>query len=305
MASCLAAEDDVGWDGQEDDPAVAALVGLASAVEYGDSDDGEGAEEAVDEGVEPAGAGAGAPLAPPALGAGVGEHLGGIGDVGGGGGGLGHAPPPPGGVPPASAHPLGGSAAAGPDPFEGWHNASEDSNEGRLPKRDKPSHRFKTRNLNKTTMPKVMEGSEFAVFRKLWDEDIMNLAVTNTNLRLAKLRAKDPKPVKHHVDITERELWLWQGLTMVMGICRLPSVELYWSKKHFGGLAVACFQHKPAGAPCCPLSAPLLPPPQTSDLLLQLHGGWDDPGALRHHQVPTSVRARQGGDGRREGITGV
>jgi hypothetical protein len=100
---------------------------------------------------------------------------------------------------------------------------------------DKPKHRFKTRNLNKADMPRVMEGSEFAIFRKLWDEDIMNLAVTNTNLRLAKLRAKDPKPVSYHQDVTEQELWLWQGLTMVMGICRLPSVELYWSKEHFGG----------------------------------------------------------------------
>ena len=228
VASSLAAEDEVGWDDQEVDSAVEALVGLASAVADGDSDEDEHVELPADAAAAPAGAGAAAPQAPPALGAGHGDQGGGIGNAGAEGGGP-AAPPPP------AVPPVDDGADAGPDPWENWFNASEDKTEGRLPKRDKPKHRFKTRNLNKADMPRVMEGSEFAIFRKLWDEDIMNLAVTNTNLRLAKLRAKDPKPVSYHQDVTEQELWLWQGLTMVMGICRLPSVELYWSKEHFGG----------------------------------------------------------------------
>ena len=134
----------------------------------------------------------------------------------------------------APVPPLDAGAAHGPDPWGGWFNASEDPTVGRLPKRDKPAHRFKTRNLDAASMPHLMEGSEFAMFRKLWSPEIVAMCVKHTNLRLAKLRAKDVKPVSYHQDITDKELWLWQGLTMVMGICRLPSVELYWSKQHYG-----------------------------------------------------------------------
>ncbi len=229
----LAAEDEVGWDEQEDDPGIEALVADRSGTGYGSGDEDADVDVDGDPGVAPAvGGGAGGPAVPD-LGAAPGEGGGDVGNAGGAGDALPHPAAAP--VPPLDA-----GAAHGPDPWGGWFNASEDPTVGRLPKRDKPAHRFKTRNLDAASMPQLMEGSEFAIFRKLWSPEIVAMCVKHTNLRLAKLRAKDAKPVSYHQDITEKELWLWQGLTMVMGICRLPSVELYWSKQHYGEWEFFC-----------------------------------------------------------------
>lgn len=157
-------------------PAMEALVGLASAVANGGSDEDGHLELPSDAAAAPAGAGAAAPQPQHwALGTGTkvvilatqGQEVGGLWL-------LPHLPCPL----------VEGGAGADPD----WFNASEDTTEGRLCA--KPKHPI-------------------------------------TSLRLARLHAKDLKPIAHHDNLTEQEPWLWQGLTMVMGICRLPSVELY------------------------------------------------------------------------------
>lgn len=177
----LACEAHLGFDTDEDDLCLAQVSQERSFASHDSSD-----EERVDDDGEDADGGPGEPGPPgdpeaPGPGGAAGDGAGvppvPMGGAGGAGGAPGGPPAPPAGVP----------AVERPDSWEGWFNASSDPTRGRLPKRDMPKHRFKTRNLDAAELPKVTEGSEFAIFRKLWDENIVKLALLHTNARLQKL----------------------------------------------------------------------------------------------------------------------
>ena len=255
-AQMLAEEDDVGPTGQDDDPSVDALYSERSARE----DDGD-LEDAgdffnVDTGVADA-----LPLPPgdPGGPAGAGAaQMPGLMPVGGGmavAGGPGAAPQPA-GPPPAPA--PGPAPGPGPaqvqvpvpadvDPYDGWHNGREDTAKGRAPHTCRPENRFRTQNIPADMPAETGKDTGLAFLRLLWDDDICDLAIKWTNARLAAL----PKQSACTMPITKKELWLWQAVTAVMGICKLPTIESYWSKTHYGQCEVICSRVGPAPCGVC------------------------------------------------------
>ncbi len=288
-AELLAEEAVVGFQACDDDADVVALHAVASA-----ELDGVGLADAGDDlDVE---TGMHAP-APPALNGPL--HPGLPGDAfmadlvhpGGGpagAGGPGPAAAPPGPPAPGGPPPLPQPAAK--DTWETWMNGRVDNERGRLPTAPRPETRFRTANINPTSVPPAPgPESGLAFLRLLWDDDICALAVKWTNVRLAALRA-----AAHHKPLTVEELWLWQAVTATMGICKLPTIESYWSKVHYGeaerwearcGVCVMCgaalelyrLVHA-AALPC-------------SHVIFRLHGAWYVSGAvLRHQELPKLLR---------------
>lgn len=118
--------------------------------------------------------------------------------------------------------------AAVVDPYEGWYLAQHDSSVGRIPLTASMGTRFLVQHVP-AHLPRVPQpGSPLAFFRLYWDAKVVSMILLHTNSRLRR-RGTD--------ELTERELWVWLALTLVMGVCKQPTIESYWSTMHYGRYA--------------------------------------------------------------------
>ena len=71
------------------------------------------------------------------------------------------------------------------------------------------------------------------LFSRYFTDDIWDLLVTETNRYAASIRSQNththPRP---WYDVTMEEMKAFIGVVMLMGICRLPTIEMYWSANH-------------------------------------------------------------------------
>ena len=70
-------------------------------------------------------------------------------------------------------------------------------------------------------------------FPVFFSDNVWDLLVTETNRYAAQVRQQNlhtsPRP---WVDVTVEEMKAFVGVLMLMGICRLPTIEMYWSTNH-------------------------------------------------------------------------
>ncbi|KAJ8737978.1 hypothetical protein PYW08_000573 [Mythimna loreyi] len=71
----------------------------------------------------------------------------------------------------------------------------------------------------------------FHIFIKIWDEDIINLIVAETNKYAAYLLASSSQSsrLKKWTPITPQELWTFFGVTMLQSIVPIPVEKEYWN----------------------------------------------------------------------------
>ncbi|KAJ8734236.1 hypothetical protein PYW07_014787 [Mythimna separata] len=73
--------------------------------------------------------------------------------------------------------------------------------------------------------------SPFEIFSKIWDEDIIDLIVRETNRYAANLQSSTLPQfsrLRKWVPITPQELWTFFGILMLQSICPLPVEREYW-----------------------------------------------------------------------------
>ena len=82
------------------------------------------------------------------------------------------------------------------------------------------------------TLPSTDESAS-ACFSRFFTDEVWELLVVETNRFAAQFRASQSasRPRPWH-DVTEEEMKAFVGMLMVMGICKLPRVENYWSTSH-------------------------------------------------------------------------
>lgn len=66
-------------------------------------------------------------------------------------------------------------------------------------------------------------------FNLLFDEDLMDLVIAETNRMARQKRADKPQLLEKWCDISKQEFKCYLGLSIMMGICVLPQVADYWS----------------------------------------------------------------------------
>ena len=101
-----------------------------------------------------------------------------------------------------------------------------DTNTGKVPLKASLSTRFTCTNIAPSAVPrKPGRGTPLAMFKLLWHGGVVSLLLKHANTRLQLLDA----PL-----LPEAELWIWQALTLTMGVARQPTLASYWSTYHFG-----------------------------------------------------------------------
>ena len=75
--------------------------------------------------------------------------------------------------------------------------------------------------------------SASACSSRFFTDEVWELLVVETNRFAAQFRASQSasRPRPWH-DVTEEEMKAFVGMLMVMGICKLPRIENYWSTSH-------------------------------------------------------------------------
>ena len=85
-----------------------------------------------------------------------------------------------------------------------------------------------------TPAPTTPIGSESAteLFKRFFKDDVCDLLVTETNRYAAQQRQRAPTSGRPWQDVSVEEVKAFVRMQILMGICKLPRIDMYWSMHH-------------------------------------------------------------------------
>ena len=100
----------------------------------------------------------------------------------------------------------------------------------------------------------INDASPFAIFRKIFDDEVIDLLVKETNHYYYEyidsvggvdaLPANSPERDFDKNNVTHSEMQVFLGLITFMGFLKLPTYDLYWSEDPLLGLDIVRIMHK-------------------------------------------------------------